>query len=445
MFLVGAGLFIFFLMRIRYFMRKYRRNVGAAPGKNRRQRVLMNTVLLALNLSAIGHSACGQPSTPMPRPCPIFVMENDIDQLEIDTKATLYGLEVLQKPGLRFDQHSKPFPFVSAWEKCIRPSERYPDKLPCEKIEADYIEDIHQLLNNAKLERKLAADRRARAVERIKEREAVSQNGTEAVKPGSADAGKTTVNNPGPDVRLQPDAEPAVDLPPVQHWMYVLHKDQYTQYACLIVNPRSEQVSIEFLWKDDKKQTLKSFGRTIEFLKQHKKKPIMLMNAGIFTPELSPLGLFYANGKKLTPINIRKGEGNFYLEPTGLFVIEKSGMARIRTKADFFAAPDTARILHATQSGPMLVIDGKIHEKFNEQSNNFNIRNGVGVLPDGNIVFVLSRGHVSLHEFASVFRDRFKCRNALYLDGAISRMHLPDYGFPDTGGMFAGIIAVVKK
>ena len=93
----------------------------------------------------------------------------------------------------------------------------------------------------------------------------------------------------------------------------------------------------------------------------------------------------------------------------------------------------------------MLVIDGNIHPIFNEQSQNRHIRNGVGVMADGNIVFVISRQPVTFYEFAQVFKVRFQCQNALYLDGAISDMYLPSRGFDSPNGRFAGIIAVYSK
>ena len=103
---------------------------------------------------------------------------------------------------------------------------------------------------------------------------------------------------------------------------------------------------------------------------------------------------------------------------------------------------DTVNIKHATQSGPMLVVDGKIHPAFNPKSTNFYIRNGVGVMADGNVIFIMSEQPVTFYEFAQVFRDRFKCQNALYLDGAISKMYLPGHKLLDTKGKFAGMIAV---
>lgn len=83
-------------------------------------------------------------------------------------------------------------------------------------------------------------------------------------------------------------------------------------------------------------------------------------------------------------------------------------------------------IQYGTQSGPMLVINGKIHPKFTFLSKNTNIRNGIGVIKDGQnekAVLVISEGKVNLYEFALLFQFLFKCDNALYLDGAISKAY----------------------
>lgn len=98
----------------------------------------------------------------------------------------------------------------------------------------------------------------------------------------------------------------------------------------------------------------------------------------------------------------------------------------------------------ATQSGPMLVIDGKIHPAFKEGSTNLNVRNGVGILPDGTIIFALSKTEINFYDFAKYFQD-LGCKNALYLDGFVSRMYLPEKKWIQTDGSFGVMIGVTKK
>lgn len=216
-------------------------------------------------------------------------------------------------------------------------------------------------------------------------------------------------------------------------------------YKCVVVNPRSESYGIDFLWRDRNEKVLGSFGRAYDFLKSQKKTPVMLMNAGIFDERHAPLGLFYSNTKKIRKLNTKKGEGNFFLEPSGVFIINRNGTARVITKEAYLGnLADTINIRHATQSGPMLVINGDVHPEFRENSLNQTIRNGVGILPDGRIVFIISTEPVNLYEFAQIFRDGLGCKNALYLDGTISKLYLPQLNMQPLSGDFSGIIAVYK-
>lgn len=91
----------------------------------------------------------------------------------------------------------------------------------------------------------------------------------------------------------------------------------------------------------------------------------------------------------------------------------------------------------------MLVIDGKLHPKFNEGSKNLNIRNGVGILPNGNVLFAMSKKKINFYDFAQYFK-KLGCKNALYLDGFVSRTYLPSKGYKTNGGKFGVIIGVVK-
>ena len=85
----------------------------------------------------------------------------------------------------------------------------------------------------------------------------------------------------------------------------------------------------------------------------------------------------------------------------------------------------TSDIDYATQSGPMLIVDGKINPKLTPGSSSLRVRNGVGVLPDGQVMFVLSKRFVTFYDFAHYFQQQ-GFQNALYLDGSVSRMYLPE-------------------
>ncbi|MEL6946803.1 MAG: phosphodiester glycosidase family protein, partial [Pseudomonadota bacterium] len=99
----------------------------------------------------------------------------------------------------------------------------------------------------------------------------------------------------------------------------------------------------------------------------------------------------------------------------------------------------------ATQSGPMLVINGKLHPRFLPRSNSLKIRNGVGVSRSGEtLFFAISQRRVSFHAFGTLFRDVLKTPNALYLDGTVSALKSPSHsqgGWRELGPM----ISIVAK
>jgi uncharacterized protein YigE (DUF2233 family) len=162
------------------------------------------------------------------------------------------------------------------------------------------------------------------------------------------------------------------------------------------------------------------------------------MNAGMYKQDNSPLGLFIENQKTLSPLNTATGNGNFYWKPNGVFYITTNNTAVICKTTKF---TNNGQIKYATQSGPMLVIDGQIHNAFKESSTSLNIRNGVGILPGNKVIFVMSKKEVSFYEFANYFKS-IGCRNALYLDGFVSRTYLPEENWIQTDGDFGVIIGV---
>nr|WP_292837648.1 phosphodiester glycosidase family protein [Mesorhizobium sp.] len=153
-----------------------------------------------------------------------------------------------------------------------------------------------------------------------------------------------------------------------------------------------------------------------------KDTPVQLaVNAGMYHEGLGPVGLFVEAGRQKTPLNQADGEGNFFLKPNGVFFVRKDGSAGVEETGAYAAAAHTD-VAYATQSGPMLVIDGKIHPRFEPDGTSRFIRNGVGVRADGTVVLAISRQLVSLGSFARLFLDELSCPNALFLDGAISTL-----------------------
>ena len=161
------------------------------------------------------------------------------------------------------------------------------------------------------------------------------------------------------------------------------------------------------------------------------------MNAGMYHPDRSPVGLFIDHYTEHSALADGGTYGNFGLKPNGVFCITEQLLSVIETNA-FRANPPTCKF--ATQSGPMLVIDGKLHPRFLLNATSHYIRNGVGVTADGNrAFFAIANNRVTFHEFGSLFRDHLKTPNALYFDGKVSRLYAPDLNRHD-GGFPLGVM-----
>lgn len=178
------------------------------------------------------------------------------------------------------------------------------------------------------------------------------------------------------------------------------------------------------------RRTVKAEGETLRFA----------MNAGMYHKDRSPVGLYIENAHEAKRANTNDGPGNFHLKPNGVFWVKNDVAGVAETRAFLDGDSD---VQFATQSGPMLVIDGALHPRFLENSDSLKRRNGVGVKENGEVVFVISDAVVNFHEFARFFRDEMETPNALFLDGTISRLHAPGLNRSDPGAAMGPIIGVV--
>jgi uncharacterized protein YigE (DUF2233 family) len=201
------------------------------------------------------------------------------------------------------------------------------------------------------------------------------------------------------------------------------------------------KADLRLFWRGPDKTPLKSFGAAAATLAPDEKL-VFAMNAGMYDDKQAPLGLYIEKGVELKRANLRGGSGNFHLKPNGVFyladgkggVLETSEFLKLRPKADY-----------ATQSGPMLVVNGKIHPRIHAEGVSEKVRNGVGVDGKGEVVFAISNGAVTFHRFASLFRDALGCDNALFFDGSISALYAPDLGRNDFTAPLGPMVGAVEK
>ncbi len=166
------------------------------------------------------------------------------------------------------------------------------------------------------------------------------------------------------------------------------------------------------------------------------------MNAGMFHPDLAPVGLYVEGGAELAGLVTSAGPGNFGMLPNGVLCLAE-GRARVMESRAF--AAEAPACDYATQSGPMLVLDGALHPRFLPGSDSTHVRNGAGVDREGRLWFAISNEAVNFDTFARLFRDRLETPDALYLDGSISRLYDGVSGRHDAGWPMGPIIGTVKE
>lgn len=185
---------------------------------------------------------------------------------------------------------------------------------------------------------------------------------------------------------------------------------------------------------------LGSFSAVNDLLAAEGKQLGFAMNAGMYHADRAPVGLFIENGRTQSDLVTAEGPGNFGLLPNGVFCIG-SRFSVVESRAFAQSQPTCT---YASQSGPMLVIDGALHPRLIPDSDSLYIRNGVGVSDDGQrAVFVISNGRVNFHRFARVFRDVLGLPNALYFDGKISRLYAPALRRNDLGFAMGPMVGTV--
>jgi uncharacterized protein YigE (DUF2233 family) len=219
-----------------------------------------------------------------------------------------------------------------------------------------------------------------------------------------------------------------------------------TRYTVCAVDLATAE--IRTFWRDSGGIPYNMFPKLADDLERRGLDLVFAMNAGMFADDYSPIGLYIEDGKELTPANTAEVKArpvpNFYKKPNGIFYVSREGAAVMET-GRFLAKRPAADF--ATQSGPLLVIDGDIHPAFIVGSDDRKRRNGVGVCSPTEVYFAISDDVVNFHDFARYFRDHLGCMNALFFDGGSAPgLYAPELrrsDWPGHGG-YGPIVGVVR-
>jgi uncharacterized protein YigE (DUF2233 family) len=239
---------------------------------------------------------------------------------------------------------------------------------------------------------------------------------------------------PNPKSTNNPDVgKPTIDKEPnptISSRMINYKTNLGKRYQYIVFDPKDYEV--ELFNKMERGRGVHDFRSIHDLKRRQNEELVFAMNAGMYDERRQPIGLYISEGREEHPINLRKqGYGNFFsLPPNGVFAMDFKNNPYLMVSNDFEKEQSKTKFKLATQSGPMLVIDGKFNKAFNEGSPNLNIRNGVGITKNNEVVFVVSAQPVNFYEFSQFFRDVLGCDNALYLDGVISQ------SYPKSNTMF---------
>ena len=223
------------------------------------------------------------------------------------------------------------------------------------------------------------------------------------------------------------------------------HTRTFENLPYLVCSFDASQDKIRLFLRDETGAPFGQFDRLANHVASKGGSLVFAMNAGMYHEDRRPVGLYIEEGEAEMNLVRSPGPGNFGMLPNGVFWIDDGKTGVLETLAfdeQFKDAPPR----YATQSGPMLVINGALHPDLNPDGTSLRRRNGVGVSEDGrHVFFVVSDVPVNFHSFARLFRDELGTPNALYLDGAVSKAYVPALERSESGLDMGPIVGVIRE
>lgn len=206
---------------------------------------------------------------------------------------------------------------------------------------------------------------------------------------------------------LVPEVSIGAETAPCQPVTY-----ERSEYTICEVDLRRQ--SVKLFWKKPDGHPYEYLSSLPRALGKPLRRLLFATNGGMCHPDSSPVGLYIEEGRELVRANTSAGRGNFHMRPNGVFYLAGEVAGILETRAFIKQNP---HVDFATQSGPMLVIDGEVNARFMRYGGSRKYRVGVGSRDRNLVVFAISESEVSFGEFAHLFRDKLRCKKCSVLDG----------------------------
>ncbi|HVF18149.1 MAG TPA: phosphodiester glycosidase family protein, partial [Steroidobacteraceae bacterium] len=131
----------------------------------------------------------------------------------------------------------------------------------------------------------------------------------------------------------------------------------YQNISATVCRIDTREERLRLFHTDEKGRPLKYFSGVNRLLKASNERLAFAMNAGMYHSDFSAVGLLVMDGKQVQPLNLETADGNFFLKPNGVFLVSDRGASVIESSR-YPSLNENVSI--ATQSGPMLLLDGAL-------------------------------------------------------------------------------------
>ena len=188
----------------------------------------------------------------------------------------------------------------------------------------------------------------------------------------------------------------------------VVYGEKIEDRGFTVYKPDLNKEIIKMYWKDENN---KAYSELSKFIQENTGDKInFATNGGIYSEEYEPNGLYIENHKIISKINLADGEGNFYMQPNGVFYIQNNQPKISESKAFEY----NENISYATQSGPLLIENGVINKKIGKNSESFKIRSAVGIDRENKVFFLMSSEKINFYDFSKYALDKLNCKDLLF-------------------------------